>query len=637
MRLSQCRKILSRGIRLFKKKRHRLSLEDQKNFEALLEALDNHLVFKNKDGAKGSAKELKEFLDLHFPKGFFTRFGEFWFGLLVALCIAFLIRQMWFELYEVPTGSMRPTIFEKERMLVSKTTFGIPIPFTNKLALFDPKYVLRNGIIVLTVRGMEMKDADIRYFYLFPGKKQFIKRCCAKGGDTIYFYGGRIYGIDQSGKPFQEMADEAQLKKLGLSTIEHIPFITFDGKIEASQMGSVGVFQKSLFKQMNLPIAQLEITSSSSADGRFFYQGQWLQEDLYDLTSFHNKPVAYSELWGMGNYAAARLLTKEDVLKIYKRVPDDKKNIYLELHHTPNLTYPKPSYTFTETGAKAPSLSTMTTLLGLDLSHLQKIHQALFTSRFEIKNHRAYLYSGMGKIPYTQTAFEPLFSSVEDGVYEVTSGVAYKIGFGGLRKKLPRSHPLNANTIENTKKLFNLGVAMNMLFQPRTENQPFLPARFAYYREGDLYLLGHPIIEKEEIVLRDFIEKELERQRSSTRFAPYVAFIDHGPPVTQEGHLDIQKIKAFGLTIPDNHLLALGDNYSLSADSREFGFVPYQNLRGSPKFIFWPFGSKLGSLPQATGPWNTTPNVIIQTVGFGIVILSLLITYQRRKQKRFKK
>ena len=41
-------------------------------------------------------------------------------------------------------------------------------------------------------------------------------------------------------------------------------------------------------------------------------------------------------------------------------------------------------------------------------------------------------------------------------------------------------------------------------------------------------------------------------------------------------------IQKFGLKIPPKSYLALGDNHAMSADRRDFGFVPEANVRGGP-------------------------------------------------------
>ena len=53
-----------------------------------------------------------------------------------------------------------------------------------------------------------------------------------------------------------------------------------------------------------------------------------------------------------------------------------------------------------------------------------------------------------------------------------------------------------------------------------------------------------------------------------------------------------------GLHIPEKMYLALGDNHAMSLDSRIFGFVPEENLQGTPILLFWPPGERFGVPPQ---------------------------------------
>lgn len=48
----------------------------------------------------------------------------------------------------------------------------------------------------------------------------------------------------------------------------------------------------------------------------------------------------------------------------------------------------------------------------------------------------------------------------------------------------------------------------------------------------------------------------------------------------------------YQLDIPENHLMALGDNSGNSLDSRYWGPLPFDNLRGKAVLRYWPFKDK---------------------------------------------
>jgi signal peptidase I len=108
-----------------------------------------------------------------------------------------------------------------------------------------------------------------------------------------------------------------------------------------------------------------------------------------------------------------------------------------------------------------------------------------------------------------------------------------------------------------------------------------------------------------------------------------VAFIDHGrPDLNQE---------AFGLKIPENQYLVLGDNHAMSADSRVFGFVPQANLQGVPEFIFWPVGDRIGRPDQKPYPTFVTPRMIVWALAALTALVSYLIyCYRLRRPLQLK-
>jgi signal peptidase I len=51
--------------------------------------------------------------------------------------------------------------------------------------------------------------------------------------------------------------------------------------------------------------------------------------------------------------------------------------------------------------------------------------------------------------------------------------------------------------------------------------------------------------------------------------------------------------------VPEGFLFVIGDNLDNSYDSRFFGVVPLDEVRGKPKFIYWsPNSSRLGCEPH---------------------------------------
>ena len=70
--------------------------------------------------------------------------------LVLCLIAAIVIRQTCFELYEIPSGSMRPTFKELDKLVVTKSQFGLNIPLLPHHLLFEKDEVKRMGIITFT-------------------------------------------------------------------------------------------------------------------------------------------------------------------------------------------------------------------------------------------------------------------------------------------------------------------------------------------------------------------------------------------------------------------------------------------------------------------------------------------------------
>lgn len=594
-RMKKYTRILNQNFRLYNRKKKKLQEKEQLFIESQLRTLQAAILQKDLTLAKVESEKLEKLGQEFFKKSSFEKTVNFTLALIIALSLAVLIRQTWFELYEIPTGSMRPTLKEKDRLIVSKTSFGINIPLSTDHLYFSPDLVERNGIVVFTGENMDIRDVDTRYFYLFPGKKQYIKRMIGKPGDTLYFYGGLLYGIDKEG---HDISSELQLARL--DKIEHIPFLQFEGKVSTLSYPVNGIYTPVIIRQMNEPIAKLSVSDFNQVSG----------EMLSTPTEKKASSIThYSDLWGIKNFGMARILTKQQVIAFTQEIASELSDapLYMEIKHHPSLQGLKIRKDIR--GRLRPTLDFGVSVIPLNEEHLKSLFSNLYTVRFIVKNGLAYSYGQPESV--LQSPFLPLLSDVPDGMYEFYYGTAYKISFQGLAVALNSDHPLYRFSPERIQLFYNLGMEFDTRFSPQSRYTPFYPLRYVYFRDNSLYAMGFPLYSPQDPALLQFLEKERSRKLYSSPQNPYMPFVDEKAPIKSDGSLDVEFIQTYGLRVPEKMYLVLGDNHAVSADSREFGFVPQENLRGAPDLIFSPPGSRFGPPNQPPYPFFNFPRSVI--------------------------
>lgn len=598
--LRKCKKVLFHAIKWYNKKKKKLSENVKGEIESKIKSLEHSISEKDLPKARTLTLEVELLFDKYLKKSPLEKFVDFFVTLAIALIIATFVRQMWFENYTIPSGSMRPTLKEKDFLIVSKTDFSINKPTRTGHFYFDSNLLKRGDVVILTTANMDVPNSDHMYFYIFPGKKQFIKRLIAKPGDTIYFYGGKLYGLDKEGKEIKEYENEKWF-----TDIEHIPFIRFDGKQSYVSYGSSNDL---IISQMNTPVAKLSFSNGNSK-----------------LLTNKEPPFAkdfdaqnYYDIWGFKNYAMARIITNKQAQDwgLLKYSYTQNAPYYLELQHHPyikKMEFEKDFY-----GRFKPSLASVISLLPLDEAHMKNIFKNIYTSRFVVKNGSAYRIG----IDTSEKKYAPFLPKLDlpNGCYEFQNGVAYSVNFLGITSKLPPTHPIYNNSLERIAFFYNLGIEMNNLFLPTDKSQNIRPSRYCYFRDGGLYLLGSDIFQKDDPVLKAFVEFEKKQ---------LLPFIDSKSPIVN-GQIDKKTIYRYGLRIPDNHYLTLGDNHAVSSDSRDWGFVPQDNLRGSASFIYWPPGDRFGKIFQPSYPWIVLPKMVVFSLAF-ITILGFYIYYRRNR------
>lgn len=595
--ISSCKKVFFQAVKLAKKQSN-LSLTDKDLIKNKLTHFQNLILESPRSITKNDLQEFKRFKKTYLDLKGIKKWQHFFITTTMALAAALVIRQMWFELYKVPTGSMRPTIKELDHLTVSKLNFSLNVPFTPKHFYFDPNLVKRSSICVFTSENMDVADSDTKYFYIIPGKKLLVKRLIAKPDDVLYFYGGKIYGIDHDGRDISN-----ELNPDNIAHIEHVPFIQWYGEKDIGFNG-----QKGTIFHMNSPY----LTFNMQGDWKYAIPDNLRTQD----TSFPKNPSA---MWGFENYAQVRILNNQTKKMLY---PQDthisSKGLYLELKHHLKIN----SSSVASRVQQSLPLSLETSILSLDEITAKKIFSLMTTARFEVHNGTLRRYGS--NYPF-MTKQLPKLAHIPDGTYEFNNGVASQVLIGGILKTLPSTHPIYRFSSTALEVLFNLGIDFSTFFNPGNY-EGWAPPRYAYFRDGNFYLMGQVLFSKDNANLQAFLNEELQKNSKDMSYLP---FIDQGAPLNPNGTLNVEKIMALGLKIPSKMYFVLGDNHAQSADSRVFGFVPENNLKGCPDIIFWPPGPRWGHLPQALMETITLPRAIVWSSAWVITIIWL-----RRKKKK---
>ncbi|MGD8564636.1 MAG: signal peptidase I [Desulfarculaceae bacterium] len=103
---------------------------------------------------------------------------EYLEAVIWAVVLALIIRAWAVQAFKIPSGSMKPTLLIGDHLLVSKSSYGIKLPFSDRvfLPIGDPQ---RGDIIVF--RYPEDRDKD------------FIKRIIGLPGETLEVRSKKVY------------------------------------------------------------------------------------------------------------------------------------------------------------------------------------------------------------------------------------------------------------------------------------------------------------------------------------------------------------------------------------------------------------------------------------------------------------
>jgi signal peptidase I len=115
--------------------------------------------------------------DINNKKLIFVKIKGWVYPIVIALMIAGSFKSAIADWNTVPTGSMKPTIVEGDRVLINKLAYDLKIPFTTK-------HIAEWG---------EPQRGEIVVFYSPAGSKRLIKRVVGLPGDTIALEDNKLF------------------------------------------------------------------------------------------------------------------------------------------------------------------------------------------------------------------------------------------------------------------------------------------------------------------------------------------------------------------------------------------------------------------------------------------------------------
>lgn len=162
-------------------------------------------------------REIKEWLDT----------------LYSALILASVIMYLVIQAFKIPSGSMRPTLYEGDHLFVNKFIYGLRIPFTGeKIGNWHP--IERYEIVVFS----SPPEALTPWEREKGEKKDFIKRVIALPGETVTIRDKQVWINEQPSDSPQAYFDDSQ------SYPQQISFTNRKDYQQAWENGRFAVFDR---------------------------------------------------------------------------------------------------------------------------------------------------------------------------------------------------------------------------------------------------------------------------------------------------------------------------------------------------------------------------------------------------------
>jgi signal peptidase I len=190
---SEARHLAHEARRIIKKKRYRIPDAVVSEVESAVNEVEASLKGEDHERTRQALSRLDEKMDEHLAFARKSSLREYAESIGVAVAIALLLRAFVVEAFQIPSGSMIPTLEIGDHIFVSKFSYGIGIPFTHRRLVrfgqpkrgdiivfrfpLDPDVDYIKRVVALPGEKVEVRKNEI-FINGRPMSREFIKEAC---------------------------------------------------------------------------------------------------------------------------------------------------------------------------------------------------------------------------------------------------------------------------------------------------------------------------------------------------------------------------------------------------------------------------------------------------------------------------
>jgi signal peptidase I len=170
---SEAKHLASEARRILQKKNYRIPEAVTMEIEAAVAEVEQALAGPDLDRTRQALNRLDDKMNEHLAFARKSSVREYGESIGVAVAIALLLRAFVVEAFQIPSGSMIPTLEIGDHIFVSKFSYGLSIPFTNKkiLQLSTPK----RGDVIVFKYPLDPEIDYIKRVVALPGERVSVK------------------------------------------------------------------------------------------------------------------------------------------------------------------------------------------------------------------------------------------------------------------------------------------------------------------------------------------------------------------------------------------------------------------------------------------------------------------------------